>query len=64
MNFYLRKEKSFANKDVMIVQLTKAISEKKPKFTDNQIRVAKGKRKAPEINPNNGLKSFPASAYW
>ena len=61
---YLWEEKSSGNKGAMIAQLTKAISEKKPKFTDKQIRVTNGKKKAPEINPNNGLKSFPASAYW
>ena len=48
----------------MIAQLTTTISEKKPKFTNSQIRVAKKKKKAPDINPNNRLKSFPASAYW
>ena len=61
---YLRKQKSSGNKDVIIARLTTAISEKKQKFTDKQIRVAKGKKKAPEIDPNNGLKSFPASVYW
>ena len=44
---YLQKEKSSGNKDALIAQLTTAISEKKQKFTDNQIRVATGKKKAP-----------------
>ena len=43
----------------MIARLTTAISEKKPKFMDEQIKVGKGKKKAPEINPHNGLKLFP-----
>ena len=41
-----------------------AISQKKPKFTDKQIKEAEGKQKAPEINPTDGLKSFPKSAYY
>ena len=61
---YLWKEKSSSNKDILIARLTTTISEKKPKFMDNQIRVAKGKKKAPEINSNNRLKAFTASTYW
>ena len=61
---YLRKEKKSGNKDVLKARLTTTISAKKPKFTDKQIKVAKGKKTAPEINPNNGLKSFPPLAYW
>ena len=60
---YLRKEKITGNKADMVKRLTIAMLNKKPKFTDNQIRVAKGKKKAPEINPNNGLKLFPPSAH-
>ena len=61
---YLRKEKKSGNKDAMIARLTMAISEKKSKFTDRQIKEAEGKKKAPEINPTDGLKLFSKSAYW
>ena len=42
---YLRKEKNSGNKVDLVKQLTIAMVNKKPKFTDNQIRVAKGKRR-------------------
>ena len=56
---YLCKEKITGNKVDMVKQLTIAMVNKKPKFTDNQIRVAKGKKKAPEINPSSNVQSLP-----
>ena len=60
---YLQKEKSSGNKPALIAQLIITISKKKPKFTNIQIRVSRGKKKTKEINPNKGLKLIPASAY-
>ena len=56
---YLCKEKNSGNKADLVKQLTIAMVNKKPKFTDNQIRVAKGKKKAPEINPSSNVQSLP-----